>query len=303
MLVKNFLFHRVSPDEDRLWPPMTPQLFERIIQYLSKHFQIVCLEEWLPQRTDVGKGKALATIMFDDGYKDNIEYAAPILDKYKCPASFYVVTESISNDIPTWTYVLDHLLQQSGKDEIVLALDYVPAELQRIRLKDAAIVRRLKPWMKLLPNIQRVEIARQVAMQCDDVPAPKGQMMNWDNVRELHRAGFYIGSHSATHPLLGALEDEEEIRRELRISGNKISQELGSFPATISYPIGSFDDRVKRIAIEEGYQYGLAVEQRFYNSAADDIMEIPRVELYQEAWWKTGLRISGIYQKARRLWK
>ena len=42
--------------------------------------------------------------MFDDGYKDNIEYAAPILRQFKCPASFYVVTDCIDRNVPTWTY-------------------------------------------------------------------------------------------------------------------------------------------------------------------------------------------------------
>ncbi|MBK7956947.1 MAG: polysaccharide deacetylase family protein [Bacteroidetes bacterium] len=35
---------------------------------------------------------------FDDGYLDNLEYAAPILAKYKVPASFYVVTDCIDQN-------------------------------------------------------------------------------------------------------------------------------------------------------------------------------------------------------------
>ena len=57
--------------------------------------------------------KKIATILFDDGYKDNIEYAVPILEKHNCPASFYIVTDCINKNIPTWTYLLDHTLQQT----------------------------------------------------------------------------------------------------------------------------------------------------------------------------------------------
>ena len=50
-------------------------------------------------------------ILFDDGYKDNLDFAAPILSRYQCPASFYVVTQCIDQNIPTWTYQVDYLFQ------------------------------------------------------------------------------------------------------------------------------------------------------------------------------------------------
>jgi hypothetical protein len=73
-------------------------------------------------------------------------------------------------------------------------------------------------------------------------------------------------------------------------------------PLAISYPIGSFDERVTRLATQAGYKYGLAVEQKFYRYQQDGLMAIPRVELYQEPWWKVSLRLNGVYQKAKQLW-
>jgi peptidoglycan/xylan/chitin deacetylase (PgdA/CDA1 family) len=127
--------------------------------------------------------------------------------------------------------------------------------------------------------------------------------MSWEDIRLLQQAGFYIGSHSHTHPMLAALEDEKEIKEELSRSAAIITQELGKAPLTISYPIGSFDDRVIRLAGEVGYRFGLAVEQKFFHYGQDPIMTIPRVELYQESWWKLGLRMNGVYQKAKQLWQ
>src|SRR5262245_21806102 len=112
MVVKNFLFHRVSDETDDLWPPMTPALFEKIIRSLTRSYSVVCLEDWLKNKNEVSS-KKIATILFDDGYKDNIEFAAPILKKYNCPASFSIVTNCINKNIPTWTYLLDHALQQT----------------------------------------------------------------------------------------------------------------------------------------------------------------------------------------------
>jgi peptidoglycan/xylan/chitin deacetylase (PgdA/CDA1 family) len=129
-----------------------------------------------------------------------------------------------------------------------------------------------------------------------------GKMMNWNDIRQLQSAGFTIGSHSHTHPMLASLENESEIRDELEQSKQIINKELGKAPLVISYPIGSYDQRVMKVAADCGYISGLAVKQRFYDTTADDRWQIPRVELYQEPWWKTKMRISGIYSRLKKVW-
>src|SRR5262249_48692534 len=47
-------------------------------------------------------------ITFDDGYRDNYDYAAPILREYNLPATFFVTTEFIgSNVVPWWDRELE----------------------------------------------------------------------------------------------------------------------------------------------------------------------------------------------------
>jgi peptidoglycan/xylan/chitin deacetylase (PgdA/CDA1 family) len=141
----------------------------------------------------------------------------------------------------------------------------------------------------------------QMEAQNKGTAPPHKMMMNWSEVKELQDAGFYIGSHSHTHPMLASLTNEEEIENELTISSARIQEKLGQIPATISYPIGSWDERVINAAARSGYRNGLAVEQRFYKPDTDNILAIPRVELYNEPWWKARLRISGLYQTVKKL--
>jgi peptidoglycan/xylan/chitin deacetylase (PgdA/CDA1 family) len=299
MEIRNFLFHRVSEEIDSLWPPMKPALFEKIIRHLKKKYEIVLLEDLLndPQRF-LPADKKIATIQFDDGYKDNIEYAAPILRKYNCPASFYVVSGCIDTGTPTWTYLLDHALQHTQIKELQIPFDFVPEDKRDIRVDGSAkigdLARPIKPWLKTISNSRRVKVLDTILGQCKDVTAGKAAMMNWSDVSELGKSGFFVGSHSQSHPLLATIETEEEILYELKSSGERIKQTTGEWPVTISYPIGSFDDRVVRLASECGYKYGLAVEQKFFRLNEDSRMTIPRVELYQEPFWKSHLRISGM---------
>lgn len=302
MLIRNFLFHRVSDENDTMWPPMKPQLFERIISLLVKNYSVVPLEHYLNDPGAFAATKKIATVLFDDGYKDNIDVAAPILSKYKCPASFYVVTDCIDRNIPTWTYIIDNVFAKTRKERIELEYEFVPDKFRAFALSSSAsLVKEVKPWLKKLSNVNRLLVLEGIFRQCDDVPVPAGKMMNWEEVRQLANAGFIIGSHSHTHPMLASLQNENEIAEELKISGDKIKNELGSFPYSISYPIGSFDQRVISIARSQGYKYGLAVEQQFYKSDAQNLYQIPRVELYQEPWWKVQLRMKGIYSRIKKI--
>ncbi len=306
MVIRNFLFHRVHEEKDAIWPPMKPSLFFSIIKQLTKKFTVVSLEQYLNDPGSFQTRRRLATVSFDDGYKDNIEFAAPILKKFNCPASFYVVSGCIENNIPTWTYILDNIFQKTKQAGIDLHYDFVPEKFKNISLElitpGNQIIKDIKIWLKKISNQQRLLILREISEQCNDVPLPVNKMMSWNDVRELDLDGFVIGSHSHTHPLLASLEQEEEISAELKVSAQLIKQETGKWPQTISYPVGNYDERVVRLSKETGYKYGLAVGQQFFKTGKDDHFKIPRAELHQEPGWKVQMRISGIYSLAKRIW-
>jgi peptidoglycan/xylan/chitin deacetylase (PgdA/CDA1 family) len=284
---------------------MRPELFEEIIRYLKKNFSVVMLEEYLEHPEQFKGNRQIATVLFDDGYKDNIEFAAPILKKHQCPASFYVATDCIDRNIPTWTYIMDHLFQQTNASELSLPFDWIPVEKRENRFATAeervGCGAWLKPFMKKMPDRQRVAVVNAVQSAFSDVMIPRDKMMSWKEVAQLKSDGFVIGSHSVTHPLLATIEDPEALKTELAASAETIVKQLGHFPKTISYPIGSYDDKVIKCSREVGYQYGLAVDQRFYDRDADPVMAIPRVELYNESMLKTRLRISGAMQVIKSL--
>jgi len=303
MRIKNFLFHRVSEQNDKLWPPITPQKFEKTIKFLSKHYHVIALEDFLrdPMYFSSSK-KRFASISFDDGYKDNILYAAPILRRYGMPASFYVITDCIDKNLPTWTFLTDYFVQNTIKEKLEFHVDFVPEDIKVINTKDPN-KKKLKNFMKRIPNWQRVVLLDELFLQCKDVDLPKQEMMSWNDIRELQHNGFIIGSHSHTHPMLAVLENENDIEEELFVSREKLKKEVGIIPESISYPIGSYDERVKRIASKTGYKYGLAVDQLFWEAPFHDLYQIPRVELYNQPFWKTRMRINGIYLKAKKLLK
>ncbi len=301
--MKNFLLHRVSPVRDELWDPMDVVLFEKCISRLVSKYHVVQFEEYM-NSGDFKNHENCVSIMFDDGYKDNIEFALPILEKHGVKASFYVVTECIDENIPTWTYILDYLFHYTNISEFSsmrlglpkdLDVGILPTETERVEY-----VRKLKPWLKTLSHNQRQIILSGFYSKITDVTIPK-MMMSWDDLVALKAKGHFVGSHGVTHAMLGTIQDEQEIKKELLVSGSRIHECLGSFPLTISYPVGSFNDKVKLFSKEAGYMFGLAVKQKDYDPMKDDFFEIPRIELYNESWIKTKLRISGKINQIKKI--
>jgi peptidoglycan/xylan/chitin deacetylase (PgdA/CDA1 family) len=302
-MIRNFLFHRVNPKRDPLWDPVDPILFEKCIEYISKKYEVMLFEELVQSPKLFSKNK-IATIMFDDGYLDNYEYAAPILEKYNCKASFYVVTDCIDKNSLTWTHELEHLFQFTQVEEFNLNFDFLPSTLKVAKLPNKSdrlnYVRKALPFLKSLKHTQRLVFLNHAKSIATDVSFPK-LMMNWQQLKDLKNRGHYIASHTVTHAMLGTIEDLEELKYELMMSAERIEHELGYFPCTISYPVGSFNSTVKKLSAELGYTIGLAVKQDVFDPNKEDLFEVSRIDINNEPWWKVKLRISNRLEQIKKI--
>ncbi len=291
------LLHRVLPVRDAMWDPMDPKLFERTLQYVQKHFHVIALQELLFHRPAVSS-KPLAAITFDDGYRDFIDYSIPLLKKYNIPASMFVTTDCIENNLPTWTYLLDTVFEKSG---ILCFSDFdasaLPAEYSKTNWGSAAeriaYGKKIKQHLKWIPSLQRKKIINAILKNLYDVTLPVGMMMGWDEVRQAQAAGYEIGAHSVSHPTLATLEDDVELDYELNYSAQQLHEKAGIEKSVFSYPCGSYDERVMAHTQRAGYKAGLAVDRKLYEPMKDNIYAVPRIELYNESWLKAGMRMNG----------
>jgi peptidoglycan/xylan/chitin deacetylase (PgdA/CDA1 family) len=95
-------FHRVQPDDGRDSLTMPVEEFQNYCKYFKDHFDVVGLPD-IVRRIRGGRSlsRALA-VTFDDGYRDNFEFAAPVLDRLGLPATFFVVTDWIGTKTVAW---------------------------------------------------------------------------------------------------------------------------------------------------------------------------------------------------------
>ena len=108
--------------------------------------------------------------------------------------------------------------------------------------------------------------------------------MNWDQVREMSRAGVIIANHMVEHPyMLERSSDETDadwinrLQNELLVAESRIEQETGQSHRYLAYPYGEFDLEIKLMLKNNGF-IGLA-----QNSGAigvnSDFLALPRFPL------------------------
>ncbi|HSB61494.1 MAG TPA: polysaccharide deacetylase family protein [Vicinamibacteria bacterium] len=97
-------FHRIheraDPDDGLT---ISLRMFERHCRFFRRHFRVVPLREIVERLERRQRLDRELAITFDDGYRDNFEVAAPVLERMSLPATFFVVSGWIGTDhVPWW---------------------------------------------------------------------------------------------------------------------------------------------------------------------------------------------------------
>jgi peptidoglycan/xylan/chitin deacetylase (PgdA/CDA1 family) len=79
------------------------------------------------------------------------------------------------------------------------------------------------------------------------------ELMNWSELRELHRAGVEVGSHTVNHPRLTQMT-ADAAKQEIENSRHALEQELGAAVSSFAYPYGDWNDAVARLAEQARYR-------------------------------------------------
>ena len=108
-------YHRICPDNDMSKPNnelvVSSSKFKEQLIFLKKNYNLVSLDNLL----DFKKNKKFnISITFDDGYKDNLIYALPILNELNVPATIYVITKFFENDFSVWWFEMLYKVKKNN---------------------------------------------------------------------------------------------------------------------------------------------------------------------------------------------
>lgn len=90
------VYHTISaPVEPMLADAdISPERFERQLQWLSRWRRVVPLEETL----SASAHRRLVALTFDDGFEDNLTVALPLLEKFQLPMTLFVTAGFLGRD-------------------------------------------------------------------------------------------------------------------------------------------------------------------------------------------------------------
>jgi peptidoglycan/xylan/chitin deacetylase (PgdA/CDA1 family) len=287
------MFHRV----DAAAPPtpgfdpnrgltVTPAHLDETLTLVRRlGFEIISMDEASRRlRAGLRRDAPFVVLTFDDGYRDTLTQATPILRRHAAPFAVYVVPGYADGTARLWWLELEEAVRRLEHVEIEIAGQRLALPAWDAKRKSAAFKRvywalRARPDAELYRGVEDLAIKAGVD---PGVFAPS-LCMNWDELAVLAADPLCtIGAHTMTHPRLAKIP-VEAARAEMAQSRAVIRERLGRDPVHFCYPVGdptSAGAREFTLAAELGFETAVTTRPgMLFVKAADAPFALPRVSV------------------------
>jgi peptidoglycan/xylan/chitin deacetylase (PgdA/CDA1 family) len=259
-------YHRVMPlpDPDRFDFDLelistTPERFRAQMLHLKQHFLPLRLSD-VAAALDANDSLPpdAVVVTFDDGYDDNYRIAYPILRELGIPATFFVSTGHIDSGKPFGYDWLVHMILLTTATRLVLpelGMDVpMPSDRDLRRSLAGTVLQKMKSIDAIAQETMVKRLEQEWQMSSSARPEDC-RPMTWSQLREMHAAGFEIGSHGVHHRMLAKLP-RDRMKDEVQQSKTTLERELDAPASLMSYPVGgdrAFDVDVMNATREAGF--------------------------------------------------
>ena len=303
-------YHRVLPDghPDRAieQPGMyvRPETLEMHVDTLRRTFEFVHLDHWLEDRAG---GRALprlaCAVTFDDGWRDNHEFAWPVLRERRIPFTVFVVTRFIGGSYEFWP---NRLARQLGRTDRPLPAETWPEPLRATLEASQVLVsssgRRLGSDSidRAIVACKRFSDAEMQAWLDRMPPVPSGNrrdLLDLSELQAMAASGLArFGSHTRRHTRLAAGIDRVTIEDEVGGSADDLESLLGRRPTLFCYPNGDHSPDALE-AVRRHYR-GAASTGDGWNGRVLDAHLIRRVGVHEDI-ASTPTEFMAVLERAR----
>jgi peptidoglycan/xylan/chitin deacetylase (PgdA/CDA1 family) len=266
-------YHRVVEDFDAASRDAMPgmlvsrAMLERHLDRIGRRYRFVSLDD-LGEALERGDAstREVATVTFDDGYRDVYENALPLLLRKGIPAAVFVVSDLVGTtrlQVHDQLFLtLRHGLRQPAVLDAVMArrLDAAAVAPAHREIVAAAAGDALALTRALLHALTFDQLQAFIDdLEAEVGPAPGRDdpglwPMTWEMLTDLRAKGVIVGSHTCRHALL-ANESPAIAAREAEASRRRLEGALGSPVRHFAYPDGSFNATAVRAVGASGYRF------------------------------------------------
>lgn len=267
-MARILMYHNFCADGERLPSHVTVSALRHQLDYLRRNFSVVPFSKLLERvQSGLPLGNHTVALTIDDGRRNCYQYLYPLLREFQMPATFFIVSSFVRGEDWIWTDKVQWLAQQRKRPE-ALAPHRIDSFFRTLN--------------QLRPEVRDAHIealAWSMGLRIPKAPPRGYEPCTWSELKEMADSGLVeIGSHTATHPILSSVTDEESWQ-ELVMSRDQLEYGLSGKVSSFCFPNGkpgdfrkSQTDQVKRAGYTSAVvtRHGMVVE-------GTDIFDLPRI--------------------------
>ena len=286
-----FTLHHVRPRSKNRFQPnrlleIEPRFLENVIvQLRRREVDIVSLDELRRRLVEQDYSRYFVALTFDDGYRDNLEYALPILERHGAPFALFVATSFPDRLGELWWVALERVV--AAADRIVIEIG---GEERFFYCESTAkkydVFAQIYWWLRSLDDERKMrrivlDLCRRYGV---DLASPCREFcMGWPEIAEMAKSSLAtFGAHTVNHVML-AKSSEADACEEMKRSREVIEAALGRRCEHLAFPIGdktSAGPREFKLAAELGFKTALTTRPGvLYPEHRNYLTALPRISL------------------------
>jgi peptidoglycan/xylan/chitin deacetylase (PgdA/CDA1 family) len=286
-----FMLHHVRPARDAAFQPnshleVTPDFLRATLTHLrAQGIDVITLDELHRRLSERDFARRFACFTMDDGYRDNRDFALPIMREFDAPFTVYVTSDFAQGTGNLWWVALEAVIAKASRIEAEIDGVATSIDASTLAAKHAAF-ERLHNWLRALPG--RDDLAREIGVLCARHGIDQGAIcrdlcMSWDELKPFAREPLVgIGAHTLTHCNL-AQQDAAMALTEMATSRAKIEDLIQRGVRHLAYPYGdklAAGPREFGLARTAGFKTAVTTRPgMIFPQSADYPTALPRVSL------------------------
>jgi peptidoglycan/xylan/chitin deacetylase (PgdA/CDA1 family) len=215
----------------------------------------------------------LAVLTFDDGFRNVVRHAYPIMKEYDAKGCFFIVSNFVGQRALLWTDMAETWIRARAPETLrVMIHGSIVRYSLDTRTRVNAAMMDLKSRLRRLPNDERVRwmeesgmTDRKIIEQAPEEFAPA----DWEELRALDPSVLEIGSHTQNHPNCDTIRTRAELEAEIAGSKREIEKRLCRKIEHFCYPAGAFNPETIEAVRNAGYVSAVTTIEGFTRPGAD----------------------------------
>jgi peptidoglycan/xylan/chitin deacetylase (PgdA/CDA1 family) len=200
-------------------------------------------------------------LTFDDGYRNNLSHALPVLEKYETPCILFITTGFVEGTVYPYELELAEIIERA--DTLLIPGWSEPTQLSTLPERQA-LYDKLRLPLKPKSHADRDRFMERLAdhNEYERTEVQNEPLLSWEEVRSLSDHPLVtIGAHTQFHTLLSQ-QSWRSAYEELKTSKRQLERKIGQPVVSFSYPYGGNNAFIRQIAKWLGFQYGFTTDAR-----------------------------------------